>query len=101
METEVTMNFAKKCKELIDPRKNIEAKRFLVYQREPYVLCGDVYDASGFRGRGGWSWYTGAAGWYYRLFQALEELEKDKNIKSNGFCLQVDIDKNISFCKKQ
>lgn len=80
---EELIRLAKKCKELIDPRKNIEAKRFLVYQREPYVLCGDVYDASGFRGRGGWSWYTGAAGWYYRLFQALEELEKDKNIKSN------------------
>jgi cellobiose phosphorylase len=34
------------------------------YRAEPYVLAGDVYDAQGQQGRGGWSWYTGAAGWY-------------------------------------
>lgn len=42
------------------------------YQTEPYVLSADVYDNPAHRGRGGWSWYTGAAGWYYRV--ALEEL---------------------------
>lgn len=35
------------------------------YKKEPYALAGDVSDASGFVGRGGWSLYTGAAGWYY------------------------------------
>ena len=34
-----------------------------VYQTEPYALCGDVYAARGQEGRGGWSLYTGAAGW--------------------------------------
>lgn len=34
------------------------------YRAEPYVLAGDVYAAEGQQGRGGWSWYTGAAGWY-------------------------------------
>ncbi|MFT3987530.1 GH36-type glycosyl hydrolase domain-containing protein [Aestuariivirga sp.] len=35
------------------------------YRIEPYVIAGDVY--SGERaGQGGWSWYTGAAGWMYR-----------------------------------
>ena len=35
------------------------------YGREPYALCGDVYTARGLYGRGGWSWYTGSAGWYF------------------------------------
>lgn len=35
------------------------------YEKEPYALAGDVSGASGFAGRGGWSLYTGAAGWYY------------------------------------
>jgi cyclic beta-1,2-glucan synthetase len=42
------------------------------YKTEPYVLAGDVYDNAQHRGRGGWSWYTGSAGWYYRV--ALESL---------------------------
>jgi cyclic beta-1,2-glucan synthetase len=36
------------------------------YQIEPYVLAGDVYNHPSHRGRGGWSWYTGSAGWMYR-----------------------------------
>ena len=36
------------------------------YQIEPYVLAGDVYNHPAHRGRGGWSWYTGSAGWMYR-----------------------------------
>lgn len=39
----------------------------LRYKTEPYVLAADVYFASGHKGRGGWSWYTGAAGWFYRV----------------------------------
>ncbi|MBN1629829.1 MAG: cyclic beta 1-2 glucan synthetase, partial [Thermoleophilia bacterium] len=38
-----------------------------LYKAEPYVVCADIYAASPHRGRGGWSWYTGAAGWMYRL----------------------------------
>ena len=40
---------------------------FIKYGREPYALCGDVYTADGLYGRGGWSWYTGAAGWYFNV----------------------------------
>lgn len=36
------------------------------YKTEPYYLAGDVYSAKGMEGRGGWSIYTGSAGWYYR-----------------------------------
>jgi cellobiose phosphorylase len=38
-----------------------------LYKVEPYVLCGDVYGAPPHTGRGGWSWYTGSAGWLYRV----------------------------------
>ena len=38
----------------------------LRYRVEPYVLAGDVYGEAPFAGRGGWSWYTGAASWLCR-----------------------------------
>jgi cellobiose phosphorylase len=37
------------------------------YKVEPYVLAGDVYTNIQHAGRGGWTWYTGSAGWMYRL----------------------------------
>ncbi|HSM30335.1 MAG TPA: glucoamylase family protein, partial [Woeseiaceae bacterium] len=37
------------------------------YKVEPYVMCADIYGESPHIGRGGWTWYTGAAGWMYRL----------------------------------
>ncbi len=37
------------------------------YKVEPYVICADVYAVAPHTGRGGWSWYTGSAGWMYRL----------------------------------
>ena len=37
------------------------------YKVEPYVMCADIYGAVPHIGRGGWTWYTGAAGWMYRL----------------------------------
>jgi cyclic beta-1,2-glucan synthetase len=37
------------------------------YRVEPYVLAADVYGAPPWSGRGGWTWYTGSAGWAYRF----------------------------------
>lgn len=37
------------------------------YKVEPYVVAADVYAVSPHTGRGGWTWYTGSAGWMYRL----------------------------------
>jgi len=37
------------------------------YKVEPYVISADVYAVAPHTGRGGWSWYTGSAGWMYRL----------------------------------
>jgi cyclic beta-1,2-glucan synthetase len=44
-------------------RTQPEAER---YKLEPYVISGDVYSGAPYEGRGGWSWYTGSAAWYYR-----------------------------------
>ncbi len=38
-----------------------------IYKVEPYVVAADVYALSPHNGRGGWTWYTGSAGWMYRL----------------------------------
>ena len=43
------------------------AKGMETYKVEPYVVAADVYAVSPHTGRGGWTWYTGAAGWMYRL----------------------------------
>lgn len=40
-----------------------QANRYIV---EPYVVAADVYSVAPHIGRGGWTWYTGAAGWMYR-----------------------------------
>ncbi|MBZ4189157.1 cyclic beta 1-2 glucan synthetase [Niabella sp. 3A5MI-3] len=37
------------------------------YKVEPYVMAADVYGAPPHEGRGGWTWYTGSAGWTYQL----------------------------------
>jgi cyclic beta-1,2-glucan glucanotransferase len=42
------------------------------YKVEPYIVCADVYSAPAHIGRGGWTWYTGSAGWMYRT--ALEAI---------------------------
>ncbi len=38
-----------------------------IYKAEPYVMSADVYSVAPHTGRAGWSWYTGSAGWAYRL----------------------------------
>jgi cyclic beta-1,2-glucan synthetase len=48
------------------------AAALATYKVEPYVMAADVYAAAPHTGRGGWTWYTGSAGWMYRL--AVESL---------------------------
>ena len=43
------------------------AEEIARYKVEPYVMSADIYGAAPHTGRGGWTWYTGAAGWMYRL----------------------------------
>lgn len=57
--------------ELLDMINPINHDRSLseiaIYKAEPYVLAADVYANKQHAGRGGWTWYTGSAGWMYRL----------------------------------
>ena len=43
------------------------AEQIATYKVEPYVVAADVYALAPHTGRGGWTWYTGSAGWMYRL----------------------------------
>ncbi|MBS1762806.1 MAG: cyclic beta 1-2 glucan synthetase, partial [Bacteroidetes bacterium] len=43
------------------------AEEIAVYKVEPYVIAADVYAGKQHAGRGGWTWYTGSAGWMYRV----------------------------------
>ncbi len=55
------------------------------YRLEPYVLAGDVYARPPHAGRGGWSWYTGSAGWLYRA-----GLENILGLQRRGETFMVD-----------
>ncbi len=55
------------------------------YGVEPYVVAADVYSHPQHRGRGGWTWYTGSAGWMYRL-----GLEGILGLHRQGDTLRVD-----------
>lgn len=63
-------------------RTPIEYNRYKV---EPYVMAADVYAVSPHAGRGGWSWYTGAAGWMYRV-----GIEHILGVKKRGEYLVID-----------
>jgi cellobiose phosphorylase len=53
---------------LINPANHAKSTDAIaVYKVEPYVMAADVYAVSPHTGRGGWTWYTGSAGWMYRL----------------------------------
>jgi cellobiose phosphorylase len=56
-------------------------QKISTYRVEPYVVAADVYAVEPHIGRGGWTWYTGSAGWMYRL------------ITESLLGLQLDVDK--------
>jgi cyclic beta-1,2-glucan synthetase len=51
------------------------------YKIEPYVVAADIYSVAPHVGRGGWSWYTGSAGWLHRL---ITETLLGVNLKSGN-----------------
>ena len=54
--------------DLINPLKHADSgDAIAIYKVEPYVVAADVYSVAPHTGRGGWTWYTGSAGWMYRL----------------------------------
>jgi cyclic beta-1,2-glucan synthetase len=55
------------------------------YKAEPYVVPGDVYSHPEHAGRGGWTWYTGSAGWLYRA-----GLESILGLRRRGATFTID-----------
>ena len=62
-----------------------DAASIATYKVEPYVMAADVYAISTHKGRGGWTWYTGSAGWMYQLI-----IESFMGIKRTGNELSFD-----------
>jgi cellobiose phosphorylase len=61
------------------------------YKVEPYVVAADVYAVAPHTGRGGWTWYTGSAGWMYRLLiESLLGLNLEGNQLRLAPCLPKD-----------
>ena len=68
--------------QMINPvtKNNIEE-----YKVEPYVIAADIYSAANMAGRGGWTWYTGSAGWFYNV--GIRDL---LGIKKEGSILNIE-----------
>ena len=72
--------------ELISPVNHTrDVRAYTRYKVEPYVMAADVYAVYPNEGRGGWSWYTGAAGWMYRA-----GLESILGFQKNGDSLVLE-----------
>jgi len=71
-------------------------KQIATYKVEPYVVAADVYAVPPHTGRGGWTWYTGAAGWMYRL---LIETLLGAHLEGDHLCLQPRLPKDWKSCK--
>ncbi|XJN88341.1 GH36-type glycosyl hydrolase domain-containing protein [Mesorhizobium terrae] len=58
---------AYRCFSMLNPVNHaLDADAAEHYRVEPYVVAADIYAGEGKGGRGGWTWYTGSAGWLYR-----------------------------------
>jgi len=66
------------------------------YKVEPYVLAADVYAVAPHTGRGGWTWYTGSAGWMYRL---LSETLLGLSLEGNRLRLEPRLPGHWPTCK--
>jgi cyclic beta-1,2-glucan synthetase len=57
-----------RCFKMLNPINHaLDAEAAERYRVEPYVVAADVYGGDAYLGRGGWTWYTGSAGWLYRF----------------------------------
>jgi cyclic beta-1,2-glucan synthetase len=67
------------------------AEDVAIYKVEPYVIAADVYGVAPHTGRGGWTWYTGSAGWMYRLIlESLLGIRVEANKLRVAPCLPAD-----------
>jgi cyclic beta-1,2-glucan synthetase len=60
--------------------------RLAIYRAEPYVVVADIYGEPPHVGRGGWTWYTGSAGWMLRV--AVESVLGIRLVRGEGLRIQ-------------
>lgn len=71
--------------QMINPiNRTKKAEDVRKYRVEPYVIAADIYSSDNYPGRGGWTWYTGSAGWFYRV--GVEEI---LGLHKNGNKLKI------------
>ncbi|MEO6080993.1 MAG: glucoamylase family protein [Steroidobacteraceae bacterium] len=71
--------------QMLNPvRRSTTPEEARLYRVEPYVVAADIYSGSTLSQRGGWSWYTGASGWFYRAI-----LEQVLGIRISGDTLHI------------
>jgi len=77
---------------MINPVNHGETReKITTYKVEPYVVAADVYAVAPHIGRGGWTWYTGSAGWMYRLIlESLLGLRREGDKLQFAPCLPGD-----------
>ncbi|HEV3121465.1 MAG TPA: glucoamylase family protein [Isosphaeraceae bacterium] len=77
---------------LINPTSHgATAEKIARYKVEPYVLAADVNAVAPHVGRGGWTWYTGSAGWMYRLIaESLLGVQREVDKLRISPCLPAD-----------
>jgi cellobiose phosphorylase len=71
-------------------------QQIATYKVEPYVIAADIYAVAPHIGRGGWTWYTGSAGWMYRL---LVETLLGVNLEGDKLSLTPRLPKSWPSCK--
>ena len=62
------------------------------YKVEPYAIAADIYSSESYPARGGWTWYTGSAGWFYRV-----GIENILGIEKRGETLSINPNIPISW----
>jgi cyclic beta-1,2-glucan synthetase len=68
-----------------------------IYQTEPYVVAADIYGHAPHVGRGGWTWYTGSAGWMYRV--AVESIFGISLEEGRTLCIKPAISSHWPRCR--
>jgi cellobiose phosphorylase len=73
------------------------------YKVEPYAVAADVYALAPQTGRGGWTWYTGSAGWMYRLIlESLLGLRLEADRLRFAPCLPADWEMfKVHYCYRE
>ena len=79
------VDLAYKYYQMINPiNRTLDKKAVQTYKVEPYVIAADIYSNPSNPARGGWTWYTGSAGWFYNV--GITEI---MGIKKEGNLLRI------------